>query len=189
VYNQLRSAPNKASPEYRSAARRALRALRRAAAADPADWQAQLLAAKCARKLGHPPESYLESMARACRLAAMHEGGLIDPLHALHAARLRLLLPLVPRTAQGAAAAEPAPAATSPGPDSAPPGQLLRLLAKHCFLPEAQRATAEAAGAAAAPGAGPAEVAAAVELLWADCEAAMRWCTEKSKGYHRAHHM
>ena len=38
-----------------------------------------------------PPEQYLPDMARACSLASVHAGGLVEPLYRLHATRLKIL--------------------------------------------------------------------------------------------------
>lgn len=35
---------------------------------------------------------YLPTLARACNLASVHNGGVLEPLYQLHAARLKLLL-------------------------------------------------------------------------------------------------
>ncbi len=38
-----------------------------------------------------PPEQYLPDMARACSLASVHAGGLVEPLYRLHTTRLKIL--------------------------------------------------------------------------------------------------
>ena len=38
-----------------------------------------------------PPEQYLPDLARACALASVHAGGLVEPIYRLHATRLKLL--------------------------------------------------------------------------------------------------
>jgi hypothetical protein len=38
-----------------------------------------------------PPEQYLPDLARACALALVHAGGLVEPIYRLHATRIKLL--------------------------------------------------------------------------------------------------
>lgn len=38
-----------------------------------------------------PPEQYLPDLARACALASVHAGGLVEPIYRLHATRIKLL--------------------------------------------------------------------------------------------------
>jgi hypothetical protein len=42
---------------------------------------------------GAPVDEYLPALARACRCAALHTDGALEPLYRLHATRLKLLLP------------------------------------------------------------------------------------------------
>lgn len=44
-----------------------------------------------AKKTGKPPADFLRFFARSSHLASLHAGGLLEPLYALHAARLKLL--------------------------------------------------------------------------------------------------
>ena len=45
---------------------------------------------------GAPVEEYLPEFARACRCAARHTDGALEPLYRLHATRLKLLLKSCP---------------------------------------------------------------------------------------------
>jgi hypothetical protein len=57
-----------------------------------------------ARKQGRPASDFLRCFARSAHLAASHAGGLLEPLYALHSARLKLLDALPPQSSGGPAA-------------------------------------------------------------------------------------
>jgi hypothetical protein len=127
------------------------------------------------RKLGEPPELYLPSMARACHLAAeQHGGAVLDAVHALHAARLRLIIELQEGLPQHGLDLD---VSASP--------LLFELLATYSFLKENQQAVA---AVLELPGGGWRQrQSSAVSLLLEDCAAAMRWCIEKEKWFHKAY--
>ncbi|EFN52259.1 hypothetical protein CHLNCDRAFT_139170 [Chlorella variabilis] len=84
---------------FHLACSQALHAFDRAEAAQEAEegaagWDVLLSRARCARKLQQPAAAWLPLHARACRAAAGEQGGggVLLPLYALHAARMRLLL-------------------------------------------------------------------------------------------------
>ena len=74
-----------------------------------------------ARKQGRPAGEYLRMLARSAHLAASHAGGLLEPLYALHAARLKLLDAL------------PAPGSAVESGDAA--AGVLEAVARYRFLP------------------------------------------------------
>lgn len=74
-----------------------------------------------ARKQGRPAAEFLRMLARSAHLAASHAGGLLEPLYALHAARLKLLDAL--------------PSPGSAGEGGAAAAGVLEAVARYCFLP------------------------------------------------------
>lgn len=183
------------------------------------DWEVTLRAARCRRKLGPPVQHWLPNMARACAYAARHDGGVLLPLYALHAARMRALLAMpsarrwaAPGGGHGGDGGSSARRRQRGGRGGREPSckpeeerELLGLLGEYCFLPAtnrglcspglgggsgAGRGRAGGSGGtpAAAEGGADAELAADWRRLLDDCCAAMRWCLEKDRGFHRAAH-
>jgi hypothetical protein len=167
-------------PQLRSACERSCGYYLAAAAVLGDEYFYQLQIGRCMRWLGRPPAEWLPRMAAACRLAAVHHRGLLDPLCALHAARLELLRDMVAAAQRHVANPALAPAL------SVEHCATLRLLARYCFTREAQEmvATLLPAGAARLPG--PEEVGRAVRAVTKDGKAALLWCLDKDKHYYPA---
>ena len=126
----------------------------------PGEWEWQVAMGRCLRKAGRPPAEWLPKLARACQTAAHVEGGLVAPVYALHAARMRLLLK------------QPAGQERQEEEEK----QELALLARYAFLPETQHALQGAS----------LEHARHRQLLLDDCVAAMQWVLERDRHFHHA---
>ena len=144
-------------------------------------------------------------MAQACRYAKQEEGGVLLPVYALHASRMRLLLGM-PAARRGVADVRWQPQGgggngTSrshssereqqrPGQASEEQRALLHLLASYCFLPATSTKLRSRSQAAPASLPEAAEAEAAQQADWQslveDCCAAMQWCLDRNKNFHRA---
>eukprot|EP00887_Chlorella_sp_A99_P003338 scaffold26.g3338.t1 len=197
-FDQQARRPSKDSPAYKQQLAAATAAFQAAAAALPHDWKLQLLLAKCKRKEGRPPADWLPLLARACRLAEAGQwgkGGLAEPLYALHAARAKLLLGA---WYQCRRQLKQQTTVDSQGPSGAgmegvmcwqQAGQLLPLLARHCFLQHSQAQAAPLVASLESPAAADQSVALRSQLervLLHDCATAMRWIVERQRSYHKA---
>jgi hypothetical protein len=177
--DQRRPAPPAAAPApAAAAAARALRYYATAASLLSEEYAYPLQMGRCLRRLGRPPREWLPLMALACRHAALHHRGLLDPVCALHAARLELLREV-----------------SSPPGGGAGRGAVLRLLGRYCFAREAQARLgrllppeppeAEGEAEAAEEGAeGWGQEAEAV--LFEDGVQAMTWVLEQDKFFYKA---
>lgn len=155
------------------------------------DWEVALRRARCLRKLGQPAANWLPQMARACHYAAHHDEGVLLPLYALHASRMRLLLglPSVRRWCGGGAARQRHKRnARRLDPSPAQERQLLNLVGDYCFLPASSWGLCSPTQPARSPAAdaADAEMEADWRSLLEDCCAAMQWCLEKDRNFHRA---
>ena len=202
----------KAGASYRGSCTLALAALDKAYAIAEADaegggslrWEVLLAQARCARKLQQPAASWLPLIAQACRYAKEEEGGVLLPVYALHASRMRLLLGM-PAAQRCAADGRQQPQGGggngtsrchSREREQQQPGQageeqraLLHLLASYCFLPATStglRSLSQAAPASLPEAEAEAAPQAAWQSLLEDCCAAMQWCLDRNKNFHRA---
>ena len=169
-------------------------------------WGLHLDRARCCRKLGQPAADWLPMIARACHAASVGQqqeeggcgGGALLPLYALHAARLRLLLAL-PAAQRWLVRAAPGHSRQWSAEGGAGSGleeqrELLQLLARYCFLPTTNQALVQgssdlpcaASHAAAEVPYAPGELRHRWQLLLEDCCAAMQWCLDKDRSFHRA---
>lgn len=172
---------------------------------DAAGWEMLLARARCLRKQQQPAVNWLPLMARACHYASSDDSGVLLPVYALHASRMRLLLamPSAPRWAHGGGSTSNmggqagrssrrggrsscAQRTQQEGPQAE--HQLLQLVGSYCFLPASntslrspglkRRRLAEAEVEK--------ELQADWQALLEDCCAAMRWCLDRHKDFHRA---
>lgn len=154
------------------------------------EWELLLARARLLRKLDQPAATWLHLLARACRAASATDGGVLRPVYALHASRMRLLLGMPAARRWGVVCGSSGGRSSSRGstrraePDAAEERQLLGAVAAHCFLPSTSSQLRSLGSQAAS--AGDAELQADWRALLADCCAAMQWCVDKDRGFHRA---
>lgn len=165
-------------------------------------WEVLLGQARCRRKLQQPAASWLPLMAEACRFASEEEGGVLLPVYALHASRMRLLLGM-PAAQRWAAGGKPKQHQQGVGGTGARSSRLeqqleqaseeqavlLQLVASSSFLPATSsrlRSLSPAALASLPAAEAEGEQQAAWLALLEDCCAAMHWCLEKDRNFHRA---
>ncbi|CAL8466575.1 g6111 [Coccomyxa elongata] len=160
LYDFLHRVPDRIHVQQLAA--EAARACERAIAGLPDEWAFHTYLGKMRSKAGCTPEQYLPDLARACALAAVHAGGLVEPIYRLHGTRLKLLHQ----------------------PHSLTPAALL-LLARYCFDAERQQTANGVMQRASNRGNHVGEL---VDLLIADGEAAMHWVLEKDRDFHKARH-
>lgn len=187
----------KAAPEHTQGCHLALAAYQAAEALATGgdglavDWEVLLAKARLLRKLGFNPALWLDHLANACRCAARNDGGVLLPVYALHASRMRLLLGM-PSARRWAAAPARGGHSSRRRQEAAEASveerQLLRAVAAHCFLPTTSHQLNSPGEAArgALPQLSEAEVQADWRGLLEDCCTAMQWCLDKYKDFHRA---
>jgi len=162
-------------------------------------WQMQLAKGRCLRKQREPTVNWLDMLARACHFAGGCDAGdggdgVLLPFYALHATRMRLLLamPSAARwAAPGSLLAGRSSSNSSLGGARLPPewdeeqGQVLEKVGSYCFQPSnaVLRSTHQPHHTSAAA---EAEGQATWLALLEDCCAAMRWCLDRDKTFHRA---
>uniref|UniRef100_A0A061REY4 Calcineurin-binding protein cabin-1 n=2 Tax=Tetraselmis sp. GSL018 TaxID=582737 RepID=A0A061REY4_9CHLO len=144
---------------WRDTLARASRAFSRATSILSDEWTFPYYMGKISAKLGAPPSSYLPQMARACHLAKVHSGGLLEPIYRLHASRLKLIT------------------------ENAVDADALKACARHCFLAESIEPAAELVVAT-----GDCSMEQLRGLLVNDCLQAMAWILEKDKNFHKANY-
>ena len=184
----------KAGSAYKRSLRQAAAAFEAAAgqlAADgrAASWEVLLARGRCLRKLGEQPHSWLALLAQACT-AARRDGGALLPLYALHASRMRLLLgmPAAARWAGDGSAARHGCSDAPAQQQQSAEWTLLQAVGRYCFLRTTAvtlRCGSQEAGSQQ-PQPAESERAAGWQALLEDCCAAMRWCLEKDRNFHRA---
>ncbi|KAL4423906.1 hypothetical protein ABPG75_001207 [Micractinium tetrahymenae] len=190
----------KSSSAYQEGCRLAEAAFDAAAAAleqqdDMAGWELLVAKARCLRKQQQPPVNWLPLLARACHYASSDDGGVLYPLYTLHASRMRMLLAMPSAARWAGNGASVAVQAKRSGrwrereqQSREQERDLLQLVGSYCFLP----ASNTSLNSPSQPARRPAAAAAEEELkedwqgLLEDCCAAMRWCLEKDRNFHRA---
>jgi hypothetical protein len=174
-YNQLDIRPLRNDSVRIQVTECALRAYQSAEKILPDEWAFKMHIGRCYRRLGKAPKEYLPLFARACQLAIVHHnGGLVDPVYTLHNARLKLV-----QQAQK----ELSLTTTS---------EVLYWVGKFCFLKETQDKLKEICyGFFDTPenavfNLSEEQITSCCAALITDCVAALEWCLEKQKSYHRA---
>lgn len=190
----------KSSSAYQEGCRQAEAAFNAAAAAleqqnDNAGWELLVAKARCLRKQQQQPAIWLPLLARACHYASSNDGGMLYPLYTLHASRMRLLLamPSADRWACGGVRSARQAQRSGRRRDWQQQGgeqerELLQLVGSYCFLPASNTSLNSPSQRARMPAAAVAEEELREDWqgLMEDCCAAMRWCLEKDRNFHRA---
>lgn len=139
-YDQLKTVPDCSTSQYRTECTAALEAFEDAAGYLPDEWFFHMRIGEIMKMQGRPPKEYLRKMAWACRCAAVHTKGLIDPIHALHAERLDLVLKM-PKLESGN---QYDGSGDIQEESSSKILEVLRVVALYCFSKEGQSAVAAA---------------------------------------------
>lgn len=183
----------KASRAYRKGCSLAEAAFDAAAAAleeqdEVAGWDLLVAKARCLRKQQQQPVNWLPLLARACHYASSDDGGMLYPLYALHASRMRLLLamPSAARWAGNGGGRRRGGEREQQGSEQE--RELLQLVGSYCFLPASHTCLNSPSQQARRPTAAAADEELKEDWrgLLEDCCAAMRWCLDKDRTYHRA---
>ncbi|KAL4539362.1 hypothetical protein Ndes2437B_g02257 [Nannochloris sp. 'desiccata'] len=172
-YNQLDLRPLRDDASLLEATASALRAYKSAELILPDEWAFKINIGRCLRRLGRAPQEYFPLFARACQLAIKHHnGGLVDPVYTLHNARYKLV-----QQAQK---------------ENAATKSVLYGVGKFCFLKETQTKLKDIcprffdSTETSYTEMSDQQATACCSALLDDCTAALEWCLEKQKGYHRA---
>lgn len=175
--NQLDIRPSRDDSRFKTATESALRAYRSAESILPDEWTFKINIGRCLRRLGSAPTEYLPLFGRACELAIKHHnGGLVDPMYILHNARFKLVKQAQKENKLSSAAAK----------------SVLCLVGRFCFLKETQNKLKDIhlgffdCTETSQLEMSEQQAAACCSALLIDCTAALEWCLEKQKGYHRA---
>jgi hypothetical protein len=158
-FDQLELVPQRSDAQMQEEASVALTAFMRCADLLPGEYYYPMYIGKLMRKLGKPAAEYLPELALSCALATRYHNGLLEPVYALHSARLRVL--------------------DSCCIDQEP--ETLRLLGTYCFKQEHQqlleRLLPPSTESCILTPPFAREVA---EIIRADGIAAMNWCIESN---------
>ena len=183
--------PQQLDEDKKRATKYALDAYTQAAEILSDEWIFRMHQGRCQRRLDPlHPHTWLPVLAHACHLASKQTVLPVDPYYTLHAARLRLLhssLECTPSTAKAKVKA------TGSGRRTAAPSnvqknvvELLQLIGMYCFRKESQAVVQGILPPQAPARVSAQEVEQCVKELKADAEAALEWCCDKEKMFHRA---